>query len=185
MSENNKSNKPRTVSTARLERMRTSKSLTVVSMCNAFKEISLANPNLNLQECLTEWANQNGRSSTGGSKSDDPRRAKITSIAKTLPYGGEVKRIQSARNEDDKYIATVELESGAKSKMWFSFTDTNVSWGIGGSPAQLGSEPIAANVASPNPVEMSESSNSEEFLEADTAETAVEGVTEEADEFDL
>jgi hypothetical protein len=125
----------RTVSTKRLEDIRTRKGLSVHQFLAEMQVTATENPTMNFQECITAYAKANSLRGGNGTDSDpvkDALRATMPTLNETK--GCEVTLIRQhkddAGNYINKYSVTCKLDTGVNNTLWCEVNGNQMNYGI-------------------------------------------------------
>lgn len=110
----------RTISTARLERIREAKNLSVVDFFKAILSYEVANPSADFQESITKFGEAYGKNIAGGSskKSEDYNTIAYLISNGHYPIKGSLSKIQSSRKYDEPniYLVAIQQATGTIAK---------------------------------------------------------------------
>lgn len=119
----------RTISTAKLERIREAKNLSVVDFFKTMLSYEVANPSADFQESITKFGETHGKNIAGGSskKSEDYNTIAYLISNGHYPIKGSLSKIQSSRKYDEPhiYLVAIQQTTGTIAKTTINMVNLN------------------------------------------------------------
>jgi len=118
----------RTISTARLERIREAKNLSVVDFFKAMLSYEVANPSNDFQESITKFGETYGKNVSGGSKKNQDYDTISYLVSNGhYPIKGSLSKIQSSRKYDEPniYLVAIQQTTGTIAKTTINMVNLN------------------------------------------------------------
>lgn len=158
--------KTRTVSTRRLEDIRTRKELSTVDFLTEIaKHCQENDPSMNFQEAITAYAKDNSLRGTSSSTESDPVKDAIRATFPTLDVTKdcEVTLIRQRKENENKYTVSCKLSTGVTNTMWCEINGSNMTYGV--QKITVGSCPLVGYEESTTDTVETDSGHGEEVYE--------------------